>query len=155
MSQASSFGISNSTMLLSIVTLLTPNVVETLPPYFHNINTTNDANRWFSNMKSDSHLFGLILKGTTTPIGFVFLSKSSNNKTHIGYLLGDTFWRKGYASEVLLAFIIQCRENRLVKMLVGGVDQDNISSAKLLSKLGFTKSHTQTDGVCFYQLVLY
>ncbi|MDC2891441.1 GNAT family N-acetyltransferase [Psychrosphaera algicola] len=153
--ELSDFAWSESELTSSILTLLTPNVVKSLPPNFQNIKTTTAAKNWLDEMVSQSHLFTVCLRDTKTIIGFVFLSEWDNQNVHLGYLLGELFWQQGYASEFLSGFITDCRDNHLVKSLIGGVEAANVPSAKLLLKLGFEQSHTTENGVTFYQRQLY
>ena len=90
-------------LLSSIVNVLSPLVVQSLPPYFHHIKTKSDAEVWLAKMKSESHLFTVILKGSKSVIGFVFLYESKNGEAHLGYLLAESCWKKGYGSELLYA----------------------------------------------------
>lgn len=56
-------GLLKSQLLSEIVSLLSPSVVELLPPYFHDINTESDAEIWLMKMVSESHLFSVKGKG--------------------------------------------------------------------------------------------
>ena len=66
-------GAQETEILVSIPKLLTPKVVESLPPYFHNIHLISDAQVWFKKMVSESRLFIVKRTDTNTIIGFVFL----------------------------------------------------------------------------------
>ncbi|MGJ8681488.1 hypothetical protein [Paraglaciecola sp.] len=61
-------------LLERITDLLTPQVVENLPPHFANIMSTLDAKLWFLKMVSESTLLSVKQTETQTIIGFVFLS---------------------------------------------------------------------------------
>ena len=120
----------------AVLKILTPSVVENLPDYFHNINSTAAAARWFERMTSESRLFIVRLKQSEDVVGFVFIY-SDNLDAHIGYLLGEFFWGLGYAKEFLSALILWCQQNARWSRLIGGVDITNVRSSKLLIGLGF------------------
>ncbi|WP_028865632.1 GNAT family N-acetyltransferase [Psychromonas aquimarina] len=145
---------SKSELLSSIVDLFSPSVVESLPPYFHGINTESKADIWLTKMLCESHLYVVNLKDSSTVIGFVFLYESDNSTAHLGYLLGENFWHRGYASELLLGLIECCHAEQLIKKLVGGVDSENTASVKLLEKVGFISNEEGGNGVTFYEYTI-
>ena len=147
-------GLLKSQLLSEIVSLLSPSVVESLPPYFHDINTESDAEIWLLRMVSESHLFSVKRKGFDPIIGFVFLYESDNATAHLGYLLAESSWHQGYGSELLFGLLKSCRDNQLVEKLIGGVDIGNVVSAKLLEKVGFVAAQEGDNGVIFYECVL-
>ncbi|MBT8438316.1 MAG: N-acetyltransferase, partial [Gammaproteobacteria bacterium] len=61
-----------SVLCLRIPELLTPSVVEHLPPYFHGIESPSDAEHWFYKMVSESRLFVVKHKKPDSIIGLVF-----------------------------------------------------------------------------------
>jgi len=129
-------------------------VVESLPPYFHDINTESDAEIWLMKMVSESHLFSVKRKGLKPIIGFVFLYESDNATAHLGYLLAESSWHQGYGSELLFGLLKNCRDNQLLEKFIGGVDIGNVVSAKLLEKVGFVADQEIDNGVIFYECVL-
>ena len=144
--------------LLSLIPcLLTPKVVVNLPPYFHEICSQADALQWYEKMVAESLLYVVRLVASYEIIGFIFVHQGDNEEAHIGYLLGESFWGKGYANEMLLGFIHYAQQQKLWKKLIAGVDVDNQVSVKLLNKLGFEEqldvgiSAQQTR---FYQYLL-
>ena len=147
-------GLAKSELLSEIVSLLSPLVVESLPPYFHNIKTESDAEVWLTKMLSESHLFTVKRKGLDSVIGFVFLYESDNSTAHLGYLLAEPSWYQGYGSELVFGLLDTCRDNQLIEKLIGGVDVGNIASAKLLEKVGFVATKEGGNGVIFYECVL-
>jgi len=141
-------------ILVSITELLTSKVVENLPPYFRNINSILDAQEWFNKMVSESRLFMVKDTGTNTIIGFVFVFVGNNADAHIGYLLGESYWGKGYATELLKGLIDFIKHENKIKRLIAGVATNNIVSSKLLDKLGFVKSASENNETVFYEYQL-
>lgn len=136
-----------------VAELLTPSVVKNLPPYFHGVTSQSDAQRWFERMVSESRLFVVKHNGLDTIIGFLFAYVEHDFDAHIGYLLGESYWGKGYASELLSGFINKASEETKWVKLVGGVDKSNKASSCLLLKLGFVEQ--SDDGlVVFYDYPL-
>jgi len=142
-----------SALIERITEILTPLVVENLPPYFHGIDSPELADAWLDRMLSESRLFQV---GTTeiTIIGFLFVSVEDNHDAHIGYLLSEEFWGKGIASELLRGFISAAPITEPWTKLVGGVVKSNIASANLLRKLGFVAQSNDGSDVVFYEYVI-
>ncbi|RKF18737.1 N-acetyltransferase [Alginatibacterium sediminis] len=138
-------------LLLSIVSLLSPKVVENLPPYFHNILSMEDAATWLDRMLSESSLFMLEDKGSTCTLGLLFVSNSHAGRNHIGYLLAPQYWGQGLASELLAAFLVFAQGKLDWNTLVAGVDVTNVASLKLLRKLGFSQSIDGSGDVVFFE----
>lgn len=141
-------------LLERITDLLTPQVVENLPPHFANIMSTLDAKLWFLKMVSESTLLSVKQTETQTIIGFVFLSLENSNNVHIGYLLGKSYWKKGYATELLKGLVDYVNRNKRWNKLIAGVDINNMISSKLLLKLGFIEQSPNHKTLRFYECQL-
>ncbi len=140
-----------SKLLDRIIVLLTPAVVENLPPYFQNINSLSEAREWYERMLVESHLFILKDKGDNSIIGFLFAYIENDCDAHIGYLLGEKYWRQGLATELLKGFINYAGKKEDWGKLIGGVDKSNVVSSKLLIKLGFVEQPVEDGQVVFYE----
>lgn len=103
---------------------------------------------------ADGRLFVVTLEGESKAIGFVFLSTENAGDSHIGYLLGESFWGKGYATEILRCLIDFIKSEEQVIRLIAGVATDNIASIKLLQKLGFIHISREDNGTIFYEYQL-
>ncbi len=141
-------------MLAQVPAILSSVVVENLPPYFHRIKSEADAKVWFERTLSESRLLVVKLIGEGTIIGFVFVSVTNSRDAQIGYLLGEQYWGKGLATELLRGFIRQVGQTESWLKLIGGVDRSNHSSAKLLQKLGFIEQSGSDSEVIFYEYTL-
>jgi ribosomal-protein-alanine N-acetyltransferase len=102
-------------------------------------------------MVSKSRLFMVKYTGTNTTVGFVFVFVGNDSDAHIGYLLGELYWGKGYATELLKGLIDFFKHENKIKRLIAGVATDNIVSSKLLHKLGFVKSASENNETIFYE----
>ena len=141
-------------VLVAITELLSSKVVLSLPPYFQNINSILSAQNWLKKMVSDSRLFMVKYRDSNTIIGFVFVYVGDNFNAHIGYLLGELYWGKGYATELLVGLIDLIKNENEIKLLIAGVAPDNIVSSRLLIKLGFIKSISENNETIFYEYQL-
>ena len=54
----------------------------------------------------------------------------------IGYCIDKIFWRNGYASEAVRSIIDWAKDNS-IKTITAEVAKENLSSCRLLKKLGF------------------
>lgn len=140
-------------LIAAIPSILTEAVVASLPPYFHGVSNGAEAKAWLSKMRSESRLFVIKDKGDAC-LGFVFVSNADKAEKHIGYILAQEYWGKGLASELLHAFIKRAEQIESWQSLVGGVDKGNLTSAKLLLKLGFIPQESEHENVDFFEYVL-
>jgi RimJ/RimL family protein N-acetyltransferase len=140
-------------LIAAIPSILTEAVVASLPPYFHGVSNGAEAKAWLSKMRSESRLFLIQDKGDAC-LGFVFVSNTEKAEKHIGYLLGQEYWGKGFANELLHAFIKRAEQIESWRSLVGGVDKGNVASANLLLKLGFIPQESEHENVHFFEYVL-
>lgn len=83
-------------------------------------------------------------KSSHEPIGYVSVDIPYDilGIGEIGYLLGEKYQHKGYASEAMEAVISYLFQERKLYMIEAKYNENNIASGKLLSRLGF-----QTDGI--------
>ena len=137
-------------LLKRIPDVLAPPVVENLPTHFHGITTVELASAWLDQMLSESRLL-LVKSKNDDLIGFLFIHVANETDAHLGYLLAEERWGKGLASELLNGFITEVVKAESWLKLVGGVEQSNIASAKLLKKLGFVEQPPNENGMVFYE----
>ena len=138
------------TLLQRVPEILTPSVVENLPPYFHDIMSDELAEIWLNRMLSESRLLQ-IKANDNELIGFLFVYVEDESDAQIGYLLAEEFWGKGLASELLKSFITEVAKTESWSTLIGGVDRSNIASANLLKKLGFVEQGSDESAAVFYE----
>lgn len=141
-------------LLSAAMAILTTAVVEQLPDHFKQISTLSAAALWYKRMLSDGRM--LLVKNTATGqfIGYIFLSIGDQHNVHIGYVLGEQHWRKGFATEVLAGFIKWAQQQRPWHKLIAGVAADNISSNRLLLKMGFIRPKNIVGETYYYHFNL-
>lgn len=133
--------------------ILTPLVVENLPPYFHSITSCELARALLDRMLLESRLLQVKSEAQEL-IGFLFAYVENESDAHIGYLLSEEYWGKGLASELLTNFIEEIAKTESWSKLVGGVETPNFASANLLKKLGFVEQPVNESGVSFYEYTI-
>ena len=142
------------------VELLAPQVVKALPIDWQGIETPKQAVNWLQDRFNESELLAIKLKQSHEIIGFVFVHEREKSASpvslNIGYLIGETYWGKGYAIEVLTALVNYYKTQAKASILLAGVETDNIASIKVLEKCGFeiSKSEMAQVGNLFYELRL-
>lgn len=140
-------------LIEQIPNILTPLVVENLPPYFHGIVSCKLATAWLDRMLLESRLLQVKSKAHEL-IGFLFAYVDNESDAHMGYLLREEYWGKGLASELLKSFIEEVAKTESWSKLIGGVEKSNVASANLLKKLGFTEQSVNDSGVSFYEYTI-
>ena len=113
--------------------LLTPEVIAHPPPFFDL--TDQNIDQWIDARDAESDIYLIREIGTDALIGLMFLTLPFNNDFHLGYLLGQSAWGKGYASELLAGLVLHVPKTGF--RLLGGVGRENPASAHVLRKTGF------------------
>ncbi|MDO6762056.1 GNAT family N-acetyltransferase [Agarivorans sp. 1_MG-2023] len=137
-------------LMLRAVELLTPAVTSELPPYFQNVTDLGKAEQWLTQVSQGSRLFVVTKMSDQQMIGFMFVYPDDQSRAHLGYLLGENYWRQGFALELLEGFITWAEQEREFTTVIAGVSQDNTPSQKLLNKLGFSTQGGADNTAQFY-----
>ncbi len=120
-----------------------------------NIKTTEAATAYLQNgpIKSyEDNGYGLsmvILTATNEPIGMCGILKRANlDHPDIGFAFLDQFMGKGYAFEIASAVLSYAKETLNIDTILAITDPVNVSSIRLLEKIGlhFEKIFTFPDG---------
>ncbi len=121
----------------AVQSILTPAVTRELPLPWQGNYTLDRAKRWIAERVIDSLPFIVIEKENGAAIGFVILAETEDDGLRIGYMLSESSWGKGLASELVEGLVQQCTD--LGKSyLVGGVNRSNLASQRVLEKNGFS-----------------
>lgn len=97
---------------------------------------------WYRNRYRDGLAirWGISLKGKTDIIGTAgFNNYTAYHRANIGYDLQKVYWNRGYVTEALEAIIAFGFSTLKVNRIEAEVMQGNVSSERVLEKLGFTK----------------
>lgn len=130
---------------LKIMELLTPAVTKSLPLDWQNISSHDKASHWCQQRMKESSFLAIQLKSNQEIIGFVFLYANEKKQMplyiHIGYLLDDCHWSKGYGNELIEGLVKWTHSNKHIHALIGGVEVNNIASIRVMEKNGFNRSN--------------
>jgi ribosomal-protein-alanine N-acetyltransferase len=116
--------------------ILTPRVLAHLPPSLQ-IGPDSNLRQWVDDRAGESDVLTIRHRETGVLMGVLILAQPFDaGQVHIGYLLAETAWGAGYATELVKGLIAAVSEGT---ELVGGVGMDNPASGRVLQKAGFTK----------------
>lgn len=87
---------------------------------------------------NDYHL-AIVLKETDVIIGDIFVDVINKTTFMLGYTLDSVYWGKGYASEMVNAFIEYMHKEFHFNKVMAYAYTRNIKSINLLKRLGFEK----------------
>ena len=120
--------------------ILTPPVLAHLPPSMQLGPETSAANEWVMARAKESRVFLVETSEDGLLIGLVFLVNFPRGaeavNIHLGYLLAESAWGKGIASE-LVSGLVAALNLMEGGQIVGGVGIENKASARVLEKSGF------------------
>ena len=94
-------------------------------------------------------LRAMTLRGTGVMVGHIgfHAAPGADSGGELGFLVFDTFRRRGYAREAALALMHWARESRGVRRFVLSIRPDNAASQALAAQLGFVRTGSQLDAV--------
>jgi ribosomal-protein-alanine N-acetyltransferase len=149
---------SDKDMAEVVITILTPRVTRSLPEGWQGEYTADRASRWIAERDQEGATL-LVLDGSSrAPIGLMILFESERGKSgrcvRIGYLLAESAWGQGFASELLEGFVDWCGTAN-ISSVIGGVARENVASRRILEKNGFDiLPDTQNQHELIYELRL-
>lgn len=127
-----------------LLPILTPAVLAHLPPSLQTEQTPGAINKWVNNRSQESDVYTISKTTSGQLIGLLILADPQNpHQIHLGYLLAESAWGQGYASEILQRLVAQFTHRPV--QLMGGVVRDNPASARVLEKAGFHQVAEQSD----------
>lgn len=128
--------------------ILTPEVLQHLPEPLQISNTPEAIDAWIDDRVAESDVLAVREISSSTLVGLIILAtfKEQVLVVHLGYLLGETYWGKGLATELLRGLVGWYAKQGEPAELLGGVERDNIASAKVLQKVGFERAEELSIG---------
>jgi len=109
-------------------------------------NSMADADAWYKRMSGmqaagSALQFVVAEQRTGTAVGtcLLFRFEETSARAELGYALGRAHWGKGYMGEALAALIDCAFGSMALRRLEAEVDPGNLSSGRLLKRLGFTR----------------
>ncbi len=117
--------------------ILTPSVTACLPSSWQGKYSRERADQWIHDRDGEDATWLVVEKTAQEAVGLLILSGTDEyGHLRLGYLLKESAWGNGYASELVSGLVDWCRENR-IRSLTGGVVKTNTASARVLEKCGF------------------
>lgn len=143
----------------ALSSILTPNVLKHLPAPLQFDATTQTIDDWISARLAESDLLAIRTNDPSALIGLLILARFQEPpqppQIHLGYLLGENAWGKGYATELVAGLVAWYRAQPRPAHLWGGVETANPASAKVLQKAGFQREEGEAaEGTEMYNLVI-
>jgi ribosomal-protein-alanine N-acetyltransferase len=83
---------------------------------------------------SDTKIWCLCEKGNNKSIGICGLLKNDEKQDEIAYRLIETYWGKGYGTEIAKGLIDYCFDKMKSNLITADVYVDNVKSIKILNK---------------------
>ncbi len=123
-----------------MTSLLTRRVQKHLPPALKLDSGADAISCWISARAEESDVLLVTLRESGELVGLMILASDQRTgdipSVHIGYLLAETAWGQGFATELVAGLASAMKHSSPVR-LIGGVDPDNPASARVLQKAGF------------------
>uniref|UniRef100_A0A7S2SE02 N-acetyltransferase domain-containing protein n=1 Tax=Mucochytrium quahogii TaxID=96639 RepID=A0A7S2SE02_9STRA len=138
--------------------MLVENVTKSLPPDWQGDYSEERAMQWMQEREKEGTTVLLCVeKEAKEPIGLMILFEmdyqGGGKEVRLGYLLREQSWGKGFASELIGAFVPWCRSVPSIRSIAGGVAKDNPASARVLEKNGFhVSSEESTEHETMFRL---
>ena len=105
-----------------------------------------DGQAWFSRASArlaagEAGQFVVVLRESQRIIGtcLLFRFEESSARAEVGYLLAHKYWGAGYMFEAMKAFVAFAFEQVGLRRLEAEIDPRNVTSARLLERLGFVR----------------
>ena len=128
--------------------ILTEPVTRTLPVSWHGAFTEKRARDWIAERDREGSTLLVAEKATANPVGLVILFDSPSEdgiELRLGYLLAESSWAMGFATEVVDGLVRWCRAHPSIRSLAGGVSRNNPASRRVLEKNGFLPSEFASE----------
>lgn len=137
------------------IDILSPEVTKSLPPGWQDITNQNKAFDWLNDRINESVCLLVRLKSEQNLIGFIFLYADDKSEPPLdirfGYLIGKTYWGKGFGTEVLKGFVEWSKKSGVVNRIEGGVEKVNKGSITVLERVGFSRMNGSHADNYFYE----
>ena len=127
-------------IIAELGSLLSPRVLQHLPEPLQPGPGETAIAEWVEDRQAESALFVARSRREGHVAGLVILAAfdapDAPLSVHVGYLLAETEWGKGLATELMSGLIDAARAAAPLR-LVGGTARDNLASIRVLEKAGF------------------
>lgn len=116
------------------------------PPH----NSLEESRQLIETIFNNDTTWAMVLKDVGEPVGCIGYLRHNNanipigeEEAEVGYWVGRPFWNNGLCSEALSCLVEYCFNTLGIKCLWGDCFTDNPSSARVMTKCGFTNCHIE------------
>lgn len=127
------------TLEQDLALILTPNVLAPLPEPLRLPRGESQIAEWVQAREAESDVYSVTDLGTGVLLGLLILAHDGAHSVHLGYMLADAAWGRGYATEVIRGLSETTPAGQGITY-VAGVDVTNPASSGVLLKTGFALS---------------
>lgn len=124
-----------------LISLLSQAVTRDLPAGWQGFYDQDRALSWFADRLDEGAALLIADRSEGRPVGLLILAESEitavSRDIFLGYLIHESDWGKGLATEVVAGFVDWCHTDGTVRSIVAGVTDRNAASARVLRKNGF------------------
>lgn len=144
----------------AVAAILTPNTTGALPTAWRGDYSLDRARRWVVERDGESPTLLIVLRSSVEPVGLLILHEEADGvgglrHLRIGYVIRDSHWGEGIASELLSGLVDWARSQPDVGSIRAGVEPQNAASVRVLIRNGFRLSGRDPAGETdTYQLEL-
>ena len=138
------------TLVDELKSILSPAVLRHLPEPLQLADGQDAIDDWIAARAAESDVLTIRDLATSELLGLLILAEfpepNAPTTVHLGYLFSESAWGKGYATELLSGLIDWLRGKDQSVQLLGGVEKENVASARVLQKNGFEKAEELSIG---------
>jgi RimJ/RimL family protein N-acetyltransferase len=144
----------------AVAAILTPKTTQALPLAWQGEYTVARARRWIAERDGESTALLLVDRNSGEPVGLMLLHEDAKEhdtqrQLRIGYVIKETDWGKGIASELVAGLVDWARSQPQIGSIIAGVEPQNAASVRVLTKNGFScTGHDSTGETDTYALEL-
>lgn len=128
--------------------ILTPAVLEHLPEPLQLVDSRRNLQQWIEARAAESKVLTVRMRNGKL-IGLLILAFSPKTEhpttVHLGYLLSEVAWGKGYGTELVSGLVSWFGSANKAVQLLGGVGKQNKGSARVLINNGFEVLEDHVD----------
>jgi len=126
----------------AVTGILTHTTTQSLPPSWQGEYTVERAGRWVVERDGESPTLLAVDRGSGEPVGLMMLHEDFNedgvqSNLRIGYVVKESFWGEGIASELVSGLVDWARSQTRIRSIIAGVESQNAASVRVLVKNGF------------------
>ena len=131
------------TLAHSMMAMLTPEVTKALPPGWQGLESISQAVEWLHARFAQGDCFTVAALEDDAIVGCLTVyadsaeADPSRLDLRIGYLFSRSAWGHGYGSELIGGLVAWCERAGDIRSLIGGVEETNAASIRVLEKNGF------------------